>query len=261
MKTEINFIKMTGLGNDYIYLDNLDKEFEDIDFSSLSISVSNRHFGVGSDGLVVISEDSNADCYMRIFNADGSEASMCGNALRCVAYLMNQKTNKQEITINTLSGVRKSLVKEDSNIEVFMGEPKIVSEYTIEGYKCSLVNVGNEHLIFPNCDLNNDKFVELAKRVQNNILFPDGINVEKIDIIDNQTVRCFVYERGSGVTLACGSGATAVYYYCLKNKLISESAQVKLQGGALNFRYTKGVYMMGSVDLICEGKYYWRRNG
>ncbi len=252
---------MTAQGNNYIYLDNRGLSYANLDFNALSIAISDIRFGIGSDGLVVIDSDRTADCLMRIFNSDGSEAKMCGNALRCVAYLMTKESKRSMISINTLSGVKTAEVDTLLNsVRVNMGIPKLVKKYTSDSLTGNIIDIGNQHLVLNQREslMSRIQFLELAEDKQNSSDFPDGINIELIEIIDRKRIKAIVYERGSGLTYACGSGATALFWDCYQNGLVDDTVMIKLDGGEVKVSLeNNNVILEGEVGHICTGTFYW----
>lgn len=252
---------MTAQGNNYIYLDNRDFCYEHLDFNALSRDISNVQFGIGSDGLVVLENDEDALCLMRIFNSDGSEAKMCGNALRCVAYLM-AKEGHRTLAINTLSGIRQAEVNLTSKrVKVNMGTPELVNSYNSDALSGNIIDVGNQHLIVNNINfkLNREEFLKLAEAKQASVDFPDGINIELINVIDRNNIQATVFERGSGLTFACGSGATALFWDSYQNNLVAGNINVKLDGGDVKLSLnSNNVILEGEVAEICSGTFYWR---
>lgn len=261
MNKNIKFIKMTAQGNNYIYLDNRDFRYEEIDFSGLSKAISCVRFGIGSDGLVVLEDDEDALCLMRIFNSDGSQAKMCGNALRCVAYLMAEEGHINPIRINTLSGIRIAEVDiKTKNVKVNMGLPKFIEQYESDNILGNIVDIGNQHLIIHNnFALTRKEFLEIAEKLQTSSVFSDGINIELIDILDRKRIQAIVYERGSGLTYACGSGASALFWDCYINGLVDDSVIIKLDGGDIKVSCeNNNVILEGEVKHIGSGTFYWR---
>jgi len=257
----MRFTKMQGLGNDYLYFYG---EVENP--AEVSIKLSDRHFGVGSDGIITISHSDVADFKMRIFNADGSEAKMCGNGIRCVGkYVYDKKhTDKTDLKIETLSGIRTlKLNVKDGKVEsaaVDMGQVKVsepadiaVSTGTV---RCIPVSVGNPHAVVFVDDAENAPLTTTGRELEHDAFFPEGVNAEFVQIIDKNTIRMRVWERGSGITMACGTGACASVAasvasgFCSKN----EDVTVKLDGGDLKIRvlddYT--VIMTGPAEIVCE---------
>ena len=228
----LKFTKMHGLGNDYVYMD-CTKSGEPEDIISLACFVSNRHFGVGSDGLILICKSDICDFKMRMFNLDGSEAEMCGNGIRCVGKFVYDKglTSKTEITVETLAGVKKLKLQVEEGkvqtVEVDMGEPileaqripVISDEYPVKNLKLqaegkeftfTCVSVGNPHAITIVDNVDEFDVEKYGKKLEVDKHFPEKANIEFIQIVDKNTIKMRVWERGSGETFACGTGASAV---------------------------------------------------
>lgn len=267
---------MHGAGNDYIYVNTLKYTIEHPE--SLSIKWSAPHTGIGSDGLVLIGKSPVADFSMRIFNADGSEAMMCGNASRCIGkYLYDNKlTDKTEITLDTLSGIKylKLIVTDGkvSMVTVDMGSPKL-EEVIIDGkpetmiskeitvnsktYKATAVSMGNPHLVIYIDDINEIDLPVIGPILENHPLFPGRINVEFAQKLANNKVRMRVWERGSGITMACGTGACAT---AVAGSIIGEigrDVEIIMDGGSLNIKWdeqTNKVYMTGEAVTVFEGE-------
>lgn len=253
---KLPFIKMHGLGNDYVYIDCFRPEtvkvLKKMDFPDLARRVSDRHFGVGSDGLVLIMPSETADARMRIFNADGSEAEMCGNAIRCVGkYLYeNSLCHDEHMQIETLAGVRALTLQVDNEkveqVTVNMGKPVIQPE-SIQigkdpiGY--TAVNMGNPHAVF---------FREGLPQL------PPDTNVEFVHARNRHELDVRVVERGSGETLACGTGACAAAVAAIYHGLTERTVTVHLPGGQLLIRWDTAlspVYMTGSATEVFRGEY------
>ena len=281
---KLNFTKMHGIGNDYIYVNCLEKKLDNP--STLARKLSDRHFGIGSDGLVLIEPSSKADFTMSMYNSDGSQAEMCGNAIRCVASYVYEnnlikKDDKLSLDIETLSGIKKiKLNLKDSHlstIEVDMGEPildpgsipvnikkdQIVSEpVNIDGseYKISCVSMGNPHtIIYVDQDVKNLDIEPEGRKIENYIsLFPKKTNVEFVRVIDRSNLSMRVWERGAGETLACGTGACAVVVASALNGFVDRSRPVKvsLLGGELLIQWSQKdnhVYMTGTATKVFDG--------
>ena len=260
---EIPFIKMTALGNDYIYVVDMDFELEGVDFSELARDVSDRHFGIGSDGLVIINDSDEADCSMRIFNSDGSEAEMCGNALRCVGLIAYGSNDTRTAKISTLSGIKTVKCSTKGGfVKANMGQPVIVKELNVAGFNGDIVDVGNPHYVVYDDSISDEDFEKRAEALQHDPNFPNGVNVERARVKNKKNIECLVYERGSGMTLACGTGATALFWSCYKRGLVDSKVNVKLPGGTLVVEKLKsGVTINGEVSTIATGVYIWSQNG
>lgn len=276
----MKFTKMHGIGNDYIYFNCLNEELKDPEKAARLLS--HRHFGVGADGIVLILKSTNCDFKMRMFNADGSEGKMCGNAIRCVGKYLYEKglTDKVFIKIDTLSGIKSLKLhienNEVINVDVNMGSPILTSneipvlhtlsniineKITIEGldYYITCVSMGNPHCIVFIDEIDNLDLTVLGPKFENHPMFPDRINTEFVKLIDNKTLKMRVWERGSGETFACGTGACAVVVASVLNNHCKrdDNITVKLLGGDLNIKYQSDslVYMNGPAEFVFEGTY------
>ncbi len=274
----IKFTKMHGLGNDYVYMDAIHQHIENE--STLAQFVSNRNFGIGSDGLILICKSEKADFKMRMFNSDGSEAEMCGNGIRCVGKFVYDKglTPKTEVTIETLAGVKtlQLNVKEGKveTVKVDMGEPilepkeipVISEENSVKNLKLkaedkelvfTCVSMGNPHAITIVDSTKEFDVEKYGKVLEVNKAFPNKTNVEFIEIVDKNNIKMRVWERGAGETLACGTGACASVVACVLNNLTKRNVNVELLGGKLEIEWNKNdnhVYMTGSAVTVFEGE-------
>ena len=276
----INFIKMQGLGNDYVYIDCTKNAIDTGDMSDLASFVSNRHFGIGSDGLILICKSKVADFKMRIFNYDGSEAEMCGNGIRCVGKFVYDKglTTKREISVETLAGIKKLYLSVENGkvtqVTVDMGEPileaksipVISEEQVVKNLKIkakdknlifSCVSMGNPHAITVVEDIESFEVAKYGEIIEKDEKFPRRTNVEFIQIINDEKIKMRVWERGAGETLACGTGACASVVSCILNKRTKNKVQVELLGGNLLIEWNKEnnhVYMTGPAEIVFEGE-------
>ena len=275
----MEFTKMHGIGNDYIYFNCMEKEIENPE--ELSLKLSDRHFGIGGDGIVLILPSKVADFRMRMFNADGSEGNMCGNASRCIGKYVFEKglTDKDVVTLETLAGIKTlNLTVEDNKVievEVNMGEAilnpkdipvninkdKIVNEtITVDNkeYDITCVSMGNPHCIVYMDNIDDLKIDKIGPKFENHELFPERINTEFLEVIDKNTIKMRVWERGSGETYACGTGACAATVASVLNNYcnIDEEVTVKLLGGDLKIKYLSNglVYMTGPAEFVFEGR-------
>ena len=274
----IKFTKMQGLGNDYVYIDAINQKIENE--SSLAQIISNRHFGIGSDGLILICSSEIADFKMRMFNSDGSEAEMCGNGIRCVGKFVYDKglTNKTTLKIETLAGVKevKLNLKEGKvdTVRVDMGEPileakkipvvsneKIVQNLKLKieerNFNFTCVSMGNPHAITFVKNIGEFEVERYGSKIEVNEKFPQKTNVEFIEIVNKNYIKMRVWERGSGETLACGTGACASVVAGIINNLIERKVTVELLGGSLEIEWNKEnnhVYMTGPAVTVFEGK-------
>ena len=259
----ISFAKMHGLGNDYVYI--MLENDNSIILSELAKKISNRNFGIGSDGLIVILKQNNGIYKMRIWNSDGSEANMCGNGIRCVAkYLYDYRyINTKKFEIETNSGIKKVEVFTNKynmvdEVKVNMGNAYILEikeiNFDYEEFLMYLVNIGNNHGVI----IVKDSPEFYAKKFGKTISEKYDINVEFVTVLNENEIEMSVYERGSGITLACGTGACASYFVCLKNGYVKkESGVVKLKGGKLKIDIVNDIiYMQGEAVKVFDGVYY-----
>lgn len=273
----MKFTKMHGIGNDYIYVNCFEESVDDI--PTLAIQMSDRHFGVGSDGLVLIMHSDKADFRMRMFNSDGSEAEMCGNATRCVGKYVydNKLTDKTKISLETLAGIKYLDLFINNGVvdkvTVDMGEPiltpllipvdysgdefinKIITIDDVE-YAITCVSMGNPHTITYMDDISNLHIEQLGPKFENYHIFPRRTNTEFVKVIDRNTLRMRVWERGAGETLACGTGACAVLVSSVLNNLSERKATVQLIGGDLQIEWNEEdnhVYMTGTATKVFDG--------
>ena len=259
----MHFTKMHGLGNDYLYVYGQVPE----NIEELSIKLSERHFGAGSDGMIYISPSEVADFKMRIFNADGSEAKMCGNGIRCVGKYVYDKgyTDKKHLKIETLSGIKtlnlQVLNGKVKTVSVGMGKAIVSENLTldVEGEKvtCTPVSMGNPHAVNFVEDIEKAPLRSVGPKLEHHSAFPEGVNVEFVQVIDNSTLRMRVWERGSGVTMACGTGACASVAAAIKLGYCSfdNEIAVVLDGGTLKITISSdySVTMTGPAEMIYEG--------
>lgn len=257
----MHFTKMHGLGNDYLYHYGELKNSSDI-----SKRLSDRHFGIGSDGIITISPSTTADFKMRIFNADGSEAMMCGNGIRCVGKYVFDKgyTDRKRLTIETLSGNRELTLKTIGNkvneVTVNMGKcivNKPVSLDTSYGkVMATPVSVGNPHAVAFVENITNAPVDTVGKELEHHPYFKDGVNAEFVQVIDRNTIKMRVWERGSGITMACGTGACASVAAAVRADLCNKDKEITvcLDGGQLKVKIlSDGTAMMtGPAEIICE---------
>ena len=274
----IKFTKMHGLGNDYVYMDAINQHIENE--SSLAKFVSNRHFGIGSDGLILICKSDVADFKMKMFNSDGSEAEMCGNGIRCVGKFIYDKkfTDKTTLSIETLAGIKiLELNAKDGKVQtvkVDMGEPileakkiPVVSNETPvrnlllkaedKEFRFTCVSMGNPHAITVVEKVDEFDVEKYGKVLEIDKAFPKKSNIEFIEIIDENNIKMRVWERGTGETLACGTGACASAVACNLNGLTKRNVNVELLGGKLEIEWNKEnnhIYMTGPAVTVFEGE-------
>ncbi|MBB5182060.1 diaminopimelate epimerase [Catenisphaera adipataccumulans] len=257
----MHFTKMHGLGNDYLYVYGFP-----VDPEERSIKLSERHFGAGSDGMIYIMPSLKADFEMRIFNADGSEAMMCGNGIRCVGKYVYDKgyTKKKELDIDTKSGIKHlSLHTNAQNkvdlVTVDMGEREILDPaLEAEGHTGTYVSMGNPHFVLFTEDAEAAPVDTLGPVLECAPQFPDRANIEFVQVVDEHTLRMRVWERGSGITMACGTGACASVAAAAAHHLVpmNERIEVKLDGGSLYISVSDSgaVEMTGPAAVVYEGE-------
>ncbi len=278
----LEFTKMHGCGNDYIYVDGF-KQHINNPFET-AVCLSRRHFSIGSDGLIIVCPSDVADAKMKMYNADGSEGKMCGNGIRCVAKFVhdNKISSKNPLKIETLSGIKTVKLNfendEVTGATVDMGkpvfepdkipaivnycEPVINKEFTFGDnvYRLTLVNMGNPHcVIFVSDDFElwNFNIEKYGSEIENDKMFPEKVNVEFVKVIDKNKLEMRVWERGSGETLACGTGACASVAAAVKNNYcnMGDDVTVKLKGGELVINYTgEGIKMTGEAVTSFHGR-------
>lgn len=262
----MHFTKMQGLGNDYVYLD-CTKDTPD-DLPGIAVRVSDRHFGVGSDGMICICPSDAADFRMRMFNADGSEGEMCGNGIRCVGKFVFDKglTEKTELTIETLAGIKTLKLSVESGkvsaVAVDMGAPQLdkARVITFQGkeYRGIPVSMGNPHFVIPTDGVKEFNLRIHAPLSIPNPAFPHGVNVEIAEVLAPDHVLMRVWERGSGETLACGTGACATVAAFVSEGLTEREVTVTLLGGDLHIRWDEEsghIFMTGPAVTVFEGEW------
>ncbi|MDD3394702.1 MAG: diaminopimelate epimerase [Clostridia bacterium] len=273
----MRFTKMEGCGNDYIYINCFEEKVSQPE--KLAVAMSERHFGVGSDGLVLIMPSEKADFRMRMFNLDGSEGEMCGNAVRCIGKYLYERglTQKQEISLETAGGIRYLVLNTENGIVktvcVDMGEPVLEAEkipvihesspvigkiIKVNGteFAFTCVSMGNPHAVTFVEDTRAFDVEEYGKQIEGNALFPNKTNVEFVQILNRNHINMRVWERGSGETLACGTGACASVVASILNGFCDREVKVSLLGGELTINWNKEdnhVYMTGPAAFSFDG--------
>lgn len=279
------FTKMHGLGNNYIYVNMFEEQLQEHELSELAVKVSNVYTGIGSDGMILICPSDVAPVKMRIFNNDGSEGKNCGNGLRCVAKYAYEHNLVQTETfhIETLSGLVEAHVQAEEGIvqsvTVDMGEPRLASReipmtgplqdlvvgeavtFNEEQYEMTAVSMGNPHVIFYVEDIEHAPVTTLGPIVEKHSMFPEGVNVEFVEVVKEDELHFRVWERGSGVTQACGTGACAAVVASVLNGHTAKGVPttVHLAGGDLVITWKEDgtVLMTGPAETICTGTYYY----
>lgn len=275
---KFHFTKMHGTGNDYVYINLFEENIPNPE--ELSIRISDRHFGIGSDGLILVAPSEVADCRMRMYNADGSEGAMCGNGIRCVAkYAYEHGIVKDtHITVETKSGIKTlELTVEDglvTYVQVNMGkailkpaeipvaaegEDFIARKMMVDGkeYTATCVSMGNPHCVIFTEGIDDLDLEKIGPKFENHELFPDRINTEFVEIIDEHTIRMRVWERGSGETISCGTGTCAATVASVLNGYCKqgEEVEVQIRGGKLYDTYLENgeVLMKGPATTVFDG--------
>lgn len=273
----MKFTKMHGIGNDYIFINCFTETADNA--ALLAVEMSDRHFGVGSDGLVLIMPSKKADFRMRMYNADGSEAEMCGNAARCIGKFVydNALTDKTRISLETLAGIKDLELHAENglvqSVTVNMGEP-VLTPYLIpvdysgdefinkiikagnNEYAVTCVSMGNPHAVLYMDEIDGLEIDKIGPLFENHIIFPNRTNTEFVQVISKDLLKMRVWERGSGETLACGTGACAALVSSVLNNISNRKATIKLLGGQLDIEWNEDdnhVYMTGTATKVFEG--------
>ena len=275
----LKFTKMHGIGNDYIYFNCFNQQIEDPE--KLAEKISDRRFGVGGDGIVMIMKSNVADFRMRMFNLDGSEGKMCGNATRCIGKYVYERglTDKTEFTLETLSGIKTLRLKvadgvvesisvdmgkaelAAANIPVLSDTEKVIGKLCKVGggfHKITCVSMGNPHCVMFTEDIDSLDLEKIGPDFEFDPMFPERVNTEFVEVIDAKTLKMRVWERGSGETWACGTGACAVCVAAVENGIspIGEDITIKLRGGNLVIKYMPDgtVNMTGPATFVYDGE-------
>lgn len=284
---KFKFTKMQGCGNDYIYVNGFTEKIPQEEKTELVRHISDRHFGIGGDGVIFINPSSEADFEMEMYNADGSRAEMCGNGIRCVAKYVYDKglTDKTDISVISCGQIKylQLFLKEGrvDTVRVNMGAPELRPEripvtvaeagmplekerivnapIIVQGkeYKMTCVSMGNPHAVVFMDEVSTLPLDQIGPGFENHARFPKRVNTEFVKVIDRDNVEMRVWERGTGETLACGTGACATAVACILNGLTNEKVTVKLTGGSLDIRWDRKenlVYMTGPATTVFEGE-------
>ena len=275
----IHFTKMHGTGNDYVYINAFEENVENAE--ELAVRISDRHFGVGSDGLILVAPSQIADCRMIMYNADGSEGAMCGNGIRCVAKYAYEHgiVKDSHISIETKSGIKKLELTVEDGIVTYVkvnmgravlrpeeipvkaeGENFVAEPLTVEGkeYTVTCVSMGNPHCVIFTSGIDELDLEKTGPLFENHEMFPDRINTEFVEIVDEHTIRMRVWERGSGETISCGTGTCAAVVAAVLNGYFrrGEEIEVQIRGGKLYDTYMENgeVLMKGPAVTVFEGE-------
>lgn len=276
----MKFVKMHGTGNDYVYINCFEEPFPE-NPSELSVKISDRHFGVGSDGLILICPSETADFQMIMYNADGSRSQMCGNGIRCVGKYVYDigMTDKRVITVETLAGIKKLELNIEegavSSIKVDMGapilEPSKIPVLSGDGmflkrpvevcgsvWHVTAVSMGNPHGVVFLDDIKNLDLEKLGPAFENHPLFPERVNAEFVRVCDRESLEMRVWERGTGETMSCGTGCCAVLVAAVLGGYADRKAKVTVPGGTLLIEWdekTGSVFMTGPAEFVFSGEY------
>lgn len=284
-KATIKFTKMNGLGNDFIIVEGNEVSEKKLKYEELAKKICDRNFGVGADGLIIVNPNevqlSSTDTSWRIFNSDGSEPQMCGNGIRCFAKYIYEKSliNKKKFTVMTLAGIITPEILDNGEVKVDMGKPILeakkipvlveevdcVINYPLEingrEFDITTVSMGNPHCII---FTEGDSFSlarEFGSKIETHQMFPEKTNVEFVKILSRNNIKIDVWERGCGITLACGTGACASTVAAILNDLTDDTVKADLPGGSLTIEWNKArpdasVFMTGKSEFVFEGEYY-----
>ena len=283
-KNTIKFTKMNGLGNDFILVDGKDVSEKHLNYSELAKKMCDRNFGIGADGLIIVNPTdvkADTDTSWRIFNSDGTEPQMCGNGIRCFAKYVYEKgiINKKKFTVWTLAGTITPKILDNGEVRVDMGKPILeakkvpvlveeldcVINYPLEiegkDFYITAVSMGNPHCII---FTDGDSYTEARKfgpKIETHPMFPEKTNVEFVKVLSRNNIKIDVWERGCGITLACGTGACASTVAAILNDLTDDTIKADLPGGSLTIEWNKetpdaSVFMTGKSEFVFEGEYY-----
>lgn len=273
----MKFTKMQGIGNDYIYINCFEETV--LNPMGLSVRLSDRHFGIGGDGIILIQPSETADCRMDIYNADGSQAMMCGNGIRCVGKYVFERgiAKKDTLRVDTMSGIKtlRLAVQNDKvlSVTVDMGKPIINTkeipaalsgdqvidrEIVVDSkpYRITCVSMGNPHCVLFVDDVNTVPIEKIGPKFENHSIFPNRANIEFIQILNKNEMNMRVWERGSGETWACGTGACAAVVACVLNGKTARDVKVHLKGGDLSIHWDEkigSVFMQGPAEFVFDG--------
>ncbi len=273
----MNFTKMQWIGNDYIYINCFAEKVEHP--SELSVRLSERHFGIGSDGIILIEPSEVADCRMDIYNADGSQAMMCGNGIRCVGKYVYERgiVKKDVLKVDTMSGIKTLRLTVENDIVTFvtvdMGKPTLTAKdipvvfeketiidepISVDGsdYRITCVSMGNPHCVLFVDDVNKVDIEKTGPKLEKHNIFPHRANIEFIQVLNKGEINMRVWERGSGETWACGTGACASVVACAVNQKTGRNVKVHLKGGDLEINWDEesdSVFMKGPAEFVFDG--------
>ncbi len=262
MPATVNFVKMHGLGNDFVLVDSRREKLDGLDLPKLAQTLCDRHFGIGADGLLIVWPSQKAHYRMQVINADGSEAEMCGNGIRCFAkYVYETDQLKEEvISVETLAGtILPAIILEKgrvAGVEVDMGEPKDEGEVKLAGYTFKKISMGNPHAVAFVENLDGIALAEIGPAIETDSHFPNRTNVEFVQVVSDKEIAIAVWERGVGETLACGTGACASAVAAHLAGKTGRRVIARLPGGNLEIEWGEDnhVLMRGPAEKVFEGK-------
>lgn len=259
----IPFLKMHAQGNDFVILDYFAPEsfaLAKLDFSSVAEELCKPHFGIGADGLVLLMPNESCDAQMFIHNADGSTAEMCGSALRCVTWILHQKTGKKEFRVQTEAGLKTCYVNEDNTITVNLGMPSMLkSAYQVMDFTGDLVEIGNQHFIVWVNSLKDDPHLQYGSAIEHHKGFAQTVNVHFAVLLNRTAVAIKIWEKGCGATLACGTGASATVFSGIAKGLLDNEVEVLMPGGIVKINASESGYLLsGEVCESFQGVYNWK---
>ncbi|HWD41039.1 MAG TPA: diaminopimelate epimerase [Fimbriimonas sp.] len=271
----IPFTKMQGIGNDFVVVDVLRDGLPEGDLAEISRAVNDRRFGIGGDGLILLEKGAGAPYQMRMFNPDGSESEMCGNGIRCLVKLLQEHghTNEPNVDVETGAGVLSLAFTADGRVRVDMGSARLtrgeipmtgpaeamfIDQPLSEGYRGTAVSMGNPHVVIFVEDVASVNVAEIGAKLEHHPLFPRRTNVHFAQVLDSETILQRTWERGAGITLACGTGACAVGVAGFLTGRTARKVEIRLPGGNLDIEYVEDgrVLMTGPAETVFEGKFY-----
>lgn len=256
----IPFIKMNAQGNDFVVLDGLEAELPKLDYPQLARHICDRHFGVGADGLVLLKPIAIADAQMIIYNIDGSRAEMCGSALRCVASLLMQKLNKENLEILTDSGTKQA-TRHGDLLRVNLGVPELLhKDLSVEGFRGDLVDIGNPHFVVFSQNLEDDPHLKFGALLEHHPAFHKAVNVHFVRVTNKSRMQMKIWEHACGATLACGTGAASAVRAGISRGILDTHVAVEVPGGCIFIdALADGSFLLsGEVAESFRGIYPWK---
>lgn len=253
---KMDFFKMQAQGNDFVFFDLRNEEGCNFDWQYAAHHICDRHFGIGADGVILIRSSKEADIGMSILNADGSEANMCGSALRCLCFWYAEQYNKKMVCVETADGIKSGIIDRNDNVVVNLGLPRFIKKEVqqigdFEGY---LIDIGNPHFVIFLDEIDEDIASNYGAELEFTHIFPDGLNIQFCKVIQKDELWLRIWERGSGTTLACGTGAAAAVYTGIRLEMLESPVTVRMPGGSVSINYDEiGCYLSGPVSFVFDG--------